>query len=204
MLCRPSGTRAFSGLSGGLQIVFVCQVIQCRAGHSQQPGSLGHVVLSRLQGPDNGFTFRFFAYLPEVENMVVTVDNPFQFQILGGNPSVFRHDGGPLNLVDEFTDVTWPFILLDGANRIIAEANDAPVHLLGEGFQQGLCDDQGVACTLSKWRNVQGDLTDPVIQVFPEAAFLDQGGEIPVCGTDHPDIHRDFPNPTNPFDHAFL
>src|SRR5690606_38649850 len=144
------------------------------------------------------------AYLPEVENLGATLDNLSQLQILGGNPSGLRHDGGPLNLGDEITDVTWPSIFLDGENSISAEANDAPVRLLGEGFQQGLGDDQGVACTLSKWRNVQGDLTDPVIQVFPEAAFLDQGGEIPVCGTDHPDIHRDFPNPTNPFDHAFL
>src|SRR5690554_953888 len=105
--------------------------------------------------------------------MISTVDDAFEFQILSGNSAVFRHDGCPFDLVDQFADVTWPFVLLDRSNGIVAETDNAPIHLFGEGFQKRLSNDQCVPGALPEWRDVQGDFTDPVIQVFPESSFFD-------------------------------
>jgi len=48
------------------------------------------------------------------------------------------------------------------------------------------------------------DNVQAVIQVFAEAAFLDQGEEIHVGGRDNPDVHFDLLRATQPHEFTFL
>src|SRR5438105_3267417 len=58
--------------------------------------------------------------------------------------------------------------------------------------------------TLAKWRHGNRKYVDPIIQIGPESALLNHGGQIAMCGSDQSNIDANRAAASKSFELAFL
>src|SRR6056297_1964260 len=185
------------------ETVLIQQVVQRRPGDAEQFRRPRDVPVGLDQRQPDGLRLGLLANLAEVQRLL-GADLVAQAHVGGGHLLAFGHDDRALDLVLEFADVARPVVALDGFLRILAEAAQRALVLLGVFLQQLARKDQPAALALAQRRDVHGDLADAVVEVLAEAALLDEIRDLLIGGADHAHIHGDLVAAAHALHHPLL
>ena len=118
--------------------------------------------------------------------------------------AVLAHDGGPFQAVLQFPDVARPVVAHQEANGAFLEFQGPSPLMFGDAAEQETGEFGDVFAAVPEGRQADGHDVEPVIEVFPETAFVHFVFEVAVGGGDDADVDFEGLGAAHPLELAFL
>ena len=176
---RPTPTEARR-----LEPVLAQQVVQRRTAHLDVARRTRDVARVAGQRLDEQTPLRLVARGLQRRQRLRRPADRLEFEVLGTQIGILRHDDGALHAVLEFAHVAGPCMRHDGAQCGLREALDAALVLAPVELEEVLGEQAQVVAAFAQRWHLDHDHAEPVVEVLAEATVGDHRLEVAIGGGD--------------------
>src|SRR5437868_10055598 len=171
--------------------------------HAEKLGCFAEIAIHPSKNAQHGALLGFIANLTQIERDRLRTDR-CQTEVLAAYGWPIRHYHGALDDVFQFADVAGPRMRFDRGDGVGEDGHRAPLLVGRKAAREHVREERRISLTRTQWRNLDCDLSQPVIEVFAKLPADDLILQAGVRGAHNAHVDWNLLPAADPLYHALL